>query len=178
MNWPTFYSFLLDCEGRVVHHDPRDPGGLTAWGISRRYNPKWEGWALVDSGVVSGPDFEAAVERFYLALCRYYWQSMGERLREAFCDALVNMGTGKKGDKVMGAVELLQRAMNRLAGSNYVEVDGVFGPQTREALRHVDASALAYALCALRCAEYARRDGAKDYLGGWVKRVGLLMDAI
>lgn len=78
----------------------------------------------------------------------------------------------------MGAVELLQHAMNRLAGAAYVEVDGVFGPQTRAALRTVDRSALAYTLCALRCAEYARRDGAKHFLGGWVKRVGLLMEAI
>jgi len=151
---------------------------MTAWGISRRYNPKWKGWELVDQGIVSGQQFEAAVELFYLALCRYYWSVMGERLREAFCDALVNMGPGKKGDKVLGAVELLQHAMNRLAGSDYVEVDGVFGPQTRAALKTVDRSALAYAFCALRCAEYAKRDGAKYYLSGWVRRVGLLMEAM
>lgn len=178
MNWPEFYSFVLDREARVVHQDPRDPGGMTAWGISRRYNPTWPGWDLVNQGIVSGQQFEAAVERFYLALCRYYWSCMGPRLREAFCDALINMGSGKKGDRVLGAVELLQHAMNRLAGSDYVTVDGVFGAQTRAALKTVDAGALAFTLCALRCAEYAARDGARYYLGGWIKRVGLIMEAI
>lgn len=176
--WPQFYTFLLAREGRVVHHDPLDPGGMTAWGISRRYNPKWEGWKLVDAGITSGPEFEALVHDFYWKWLKPFWEGMGPRLREAFCDAMVNMGPGRKGDKIMGAVELLQHAVNRLAGTNFVDVDARYGPQTRAALRSVDSSALAYTLCALRCAEYARRDGAKHYLSGWVSRVGLLMDAI
>lgn len=32
------------------HHDPDDPGGETYCGISRRYHPYWEGWAMLDKG--------------------------------------------------------------------------------------------------------------------------------
>jgi lysozyme family protein len=182
LNQDDFIEFVLDREARVVHLDARDPGGQTAWGISRRYNPAWSGWELVDKGVVDGPEFEAAVRDFYWRLLNFYWQSMKPRLREAFCDALVNMGPGKKGDRVHGAVELLQHAMNRLAGAGYVEVDGVFGRQTRAALKSVDASALAFCLCAYRQAEYAKRarneSSMRWALDGWMNRVFLLMEAI
>lgn len=182
MNWDQFIDFVLEREARVVHEDPRDPGGHTAWGISRRYHPGWPGWHLVDQGIVDGPEFVAAVHDFYWRFLKFYWQSMRPRLREAFCDALVNMGPGKKGDRVLGAVELLQHAMNRLAGSDYVVVDGVYGPQTRAALKTIDPSALAYCLCAYRLSEYGQRarHGSKMRwaLDGWINRVRILMEAI
>lgn len=182
MTWESFLEFEFDREKRVVHRDPRDPGELTAWGISRRYHPNAAVWALVDRGITSGPEFVAAVHDFYWRFLKFYWQSMQPRLREAFCDALVNMGPGKKGDRVHGAVELLQHAMNRLSGSNFVAVDGVFGKQTRAALKTVDASALAYCMCAYRQAEYAKRgrNGSEMRwaLDGWLSRVFLLMEAI
>ena len=28
--WLSFFEWLMDREGRVVHNDPRDPGGHTA----------------------------------------------------------------------------------------------------------------------------------------------------
>jgi lysozyme family protein len=182
MNFEEFIDFELARERHVVHQDPRDPGLQTASGISRRWNPGWHGWALVDRGVVSGPEYDAAVRDFYRRLLKFYWNIMPPRLREAFCDALVNMGAGRKGDAVMGAVELLQHAMNRLAGSGYVVVDGVFGPQTRAALKTVDPSALAYCLCAYRLVEYGlrARSGSEMRwaLDGWINRVFLLMEAL
>ena len=182
MTWEAFLEFEFDREKRVVHQDPRDPGELTAWGISRRYHPHAAVWGLVDRGITSGPEFVAAVHDFYWRFLKFYWQAMQPRLREAFCDALVNMGPGKKGDRVHGAVELLQHAMNRLAGSSFVAVDGVFGKQTRAALKTLDASALAYCMCAYRQAEYAKRgrNGSEMRwaLDGWLSRVFLLMEAI
>lgn len=177
-----FIEFERDREGRTVHNNPQDPGMLTADGISRRWNPGWKGWALVDRGIVSGPDYDAAVQDFYRRLLKFYWDSMKPRLREAFCDCLVNLGPGKKGDKVRGAVEILQHAMNRLAGSTFVAVDGVFGKQTRAALKTVDASALAYAMCAYRQAEYGKRapggSSMRWALDGWLNRVLIVMEAI
>ena len=182
MTQRQFINFVLDREERVVHTDKRDPGGQTAWGISRRYHPNCPVWALVDKGIEDGPEFVAAVHDFYWRLLKFYWTSMQPRLRETFCDALVNMGPGKKGDRVHGAVELLQHSMNRLAGSSHVEVDGVYGPQTRAALKTVDASALAYCMCAYRQAEYAKRakngSAMRWALDGWMNRVLLLMEAI
>lgn len=39
---------LLDIEGGYVNN-PNDKGGETLFGISRVYNPQWDGWRLVDS---------------------------------------------------------------------------------------------------------------------------------
>lgn len=49
MQWDDFFEWLMGWEGKTVTNDPRDPGGMTAWGISRRYHPLWAGWGLVDS---------------------------------------------------------------------------------------------------------------------------------
>lgn len=90
-------------------------------------------------------------------------------------DTAVNMGA-------VYAVQCLQDALNRLAGSNYVDVDGQFGPQTRAALKTADPSALAFCMCAIRMAEYnrrARRDKSKAvFLSGWLNRVSDLMRII
>ena len=51
MTWEQFFNWLMTWEGRTVHQDFRDPGKQTAWGISRRYNPNWAGWSLVDRGI-------------------------------------------------------------------------------------------------------------------------------
>ncbi len=182
MTWEQFFEWLMDREGRCVHTDKRDPGGQTAWGIARKYHPDWPGWVLVDRGYSSGPQFESLVRAFYRDLLAPYWDNLKPMVREAVCDAVVNMGAGKPGDKDKGAVEILQHAMNRLAGTEWVEVDGDFGPQTRAATKTMDPFALAYAVCAFRLAEYAeraRRNPEKRvFLEGWLRRVHLLMEAI
>ena len=80
------------------------------------------------------------------------------------------------------AVQCLQDALNRLAASEYVDVDGQLGPQTKAALKTADPSALAFCMCAIRMAEHnrrARRDKSKQvWLGGWLNRVTDLMGAI
>lgn len=182
MIWAQFFSWLMDQEGRVVHTDPDDPGGQTAWGIARKFNPKWPGWVSVDAGVTSGPAFEAMVSEFYRSKYSRLWDALPERVREATVDAVVNMGPGRKGDDLLGGIELLQEALCRLAKSRYVAVDGVMGNQTLEAVKHVDPSALAFTICALRLADYGHRGKngkvARKYLDGWINRVRSLMEQI
>jgi len=182
MQWNEFFEWLMDKEGREVHRDPDDPGGQTAWGISRVHNPGWRGWGLVDAGITSGPEFEAAVSSFYREKYRHLWDALPERVREATVDAVVNMGPGKKGDDFLGGIELLQEALCRVAGSRYVDVDGVMGRQTLGAVKHADASAVAFAICALRLADYGLRGKqgkvARKYLDGWINRVRSLMERI
>lgn len=48
INFEIAYERTLRWEGGYVN-DPDDPGGETIFGISRRNNPKWIGWATVDS---------------------------------------------------------------------------------------------------------------------------------
>lgn len=182
MTWEQFFEWLMDREARTVHTDPRDPGGQTAWGIARKFHPGWPGWALVDQGSSSGPQFEALVRAFYRDLLAPYWDRLPAMLREAVCDAVVNMGPGRPGDNARGAVELLQHAINRLAGVNLVTEDGVLGPKTMGAVKRMDPAALAMTVCALRMGEYvarARRNPEKRvFLAGWLSRVHLLMETI
>lgn len=182
MNWEQFLEFVLDREDRSVSNDPRDPGGQTAWGISRKFHPDWPGWVLVDQGITSGPKFESLVRAFYRDLLAPFWDHLKPKAREAVCDAVVNMGTGRQKDKVKGGVEILQYALNLLAGTEWVEVDGDFGPQTKAAVKTVDPSALALAVCAVRMAEYGERVRQNPkkivFLVGWIRRVNLLMGAI
>jgi lysozyme family protein len=182
MTWEQFFKWLMDHEGRIVHHDKDDPGGQTAWGISRRHNPGWPGWQLVDRGITSGAQFEGAVSSFYWGKYQPLWTSLPPRVREAVVDAVINMGPGRPGDDLLGGIELLQEALCRLAQSRYVTVDGIYGPETREAVKHADPSALAFAVCALRLADYGLRGRqgkvARKYLDGWINRVRSLMERI
>ena len=175
MTWEQFFDWLMGWEGRVVHNDPRDPGGQTAWGISRRYWPKWAGWGLVDSAQILDHRFESLVSDFYIAQYADLWKSIPSRANAVAVDTAINMGH-------VYAVQCLQDAMNRLAGSKYVDVDGQFGPQTKAAIKTVDPSALAFTMAAIRMAEYNRRsrkDKAKAvFLSGWINRVSDLMGAI
>ena len=175
MTWEQFFNWLMIWEGKTVHNDPCDPGGQTAWGISRRYHPGWPGWKLVDAGTTSGPDLERAVSAFYRVEYTELWAKLPERVREVAVDTAVNMGH-------VYAVQCLQDALCRLAGSKYVSIDGKLGPQTLEAVRHTDKSGLAFTMCALRLAEYGRRgrkgDERRIFLDGWINRVRALMGEV
>jgi|GEM_PF-2453115 len=39
-NFDKAFNIVLDAEGRVTTNDPKDPGGLTVWGLSKVYNPE------------------------------------------------------------------------------------------------------------------------------------------
>lgn len=173
MTWEQFFAWLMKWEGKTVHNDPRDPGGQTAWGISRRYHPDWPGWALIDAGKTD--EVETLVSAFYRETYRTLWDAAPVRVRPVLVDTAVNMGS-------MYAVQLLQDGMNKLAGSEYLTVDGKWGPKTDYALKHAHHDGLAYAMCALRMAEYnrrARKDKTKQvFLGGWLNRVSDLMTVL
>ena len=175
MTREQFFEWLMARESRTITNDPRDPGGMTCWGISRRYHSDWAGWKLVDSGTTSGPVLEQTVSAFYRESYSVLWATLPERVREVAVDTAVNMGHDY-------AVQCIQTALNRLAGSAYVVVDGKVGPRTMDAVKHADASALAYAMCAVRLAEYGRRgrngDPRRVFLDGWLNRVSDLMGAI
>ena len=116
-----------------------------------------------------------AVSNFYRETYRNLWDAAPVRVRPVLVDTAVNMGSTY-------AVQLLQDGMNKLAGSEYLMVDGKWGPKTDYALKHAHHDGLAYAMCALRMAEYnrrARKDKNKQvFLGGWLNRVADLLVAI
>lgn len=70
----AFYALMADEGLWHLEHDPRDPGGETWSGISRKNHPRWAGWPLIDQAKADGVsvtrhrNFErikALTEKFY-----------------------------------------------------------------------------------------------------------------
>lgn len=141
--------------GRVLSHeggysnDPKDPGGETQWGISKRSYPN------VD---IRSLKREQAIELYR----RDFWQRVqGDKLPSSVAfqvlDAAVNHGIGN-------AVRWLQRA----AG---VADDGVIGPRTIAAITAASPADLVLLFNAERLDFYAKL-GLFDRFGrGWTRRV-------
>lgn len=139
---------VLAHEGGYVN-DPRDPGGETQWGISKRSYPHLNIRALTRLD---------AVEIYR----RDFWNRVqGDKLPRAFAfqalDAAVNHGIGN-------AVRWLQRA----AG---VADDGVIGPKTMAAVAAQGAADLVLLFNAERLEFYAKLDTFDAFGRGWTRRV-------
>lgn len=66
-------KLTLGFEGKGKHTKyPADPGGETYSGISRRYNPNWDGWVFIDKGIYVSAD--KLVKDFYY---NNYWVPAG-----------------------------------------------------------------------------------------------------
>ena len=124
MNFDEAFDRLLGHEGAYAD-DPRDPGGETMWGITRRV-------ALANG--YTGPMREmtqAQAKAIYLA---QYWNaahidSLPDELRFHVFDAAVNSG-------VRQSVRWVQRAVGAVD-------DGVVGPETLGALARMSGAVTA-----------------------------------
>lgn len=166
-------------------NDPADSGGETLLGITRRDHPDWPGWAMVDD---AGGDMDALKTREpqlrQLAADLYkrrYWDRLdldsvaSQALAEKLFDVAVNAGVGR-------AARFLQRALNafNLGGTRWpdVEVDGDFGPRTRQALASFlsrdDGDLLANVITGLQCEFYVslaeRNPKLERFIRGWQRR--------
>lgn len=135
-------------EGGHVN-DPRDPGGETKFGISRRSYPKLDIRALTR---------DQAIDLYR----RDYWDQAGcatlpPKLAVAVFDCAVNQGVGV-------ALRLLQKA----AG---VGVDGVIGPQSRKAIEAACEADLLVQFLGWRLRRYAFTANASTHMRGWANRV-------
>lgn len=66
-------KLTLNLEGNGKHtNDPRDPGGETYSGISRKHNPKWAGWAFIDK-----KDYATADKLVRDLYYEDYWKAAG-----------------------------------------------------------------------------------------------------
>lgn len=127
-------------------NDPRDPGGETRWGISKRAFPDED---------IKGLTRERAVELYRV----HYWNKLRPdelplQLSIVLFDTAVNQGVGT-------AVRLLQKACG-------VTQDGVMGGNTIAAANRLrDAVARFSAERAMRYANTANFD---TYARGWLRR--------
>lgn len=122
-----------------LSNDPRDPGGMTYSGISRRWWPKLKMWKVIDKCLAENKpiplnDLLPEIKEFYLTnywnlICGDSLAQMSPALAFEVFDTAVNIGP-------YDATRLLQQAFN-VARGNYQEdllTDGRLGQKTLKAL--------------------------------------------
>ena len=139
---------LLEFEGGCVN-DPRDPGGETKYGISKRAYPKED---IKDM----------TLERAYEIYRRDYWEpiladQLPPRLRFPLFDTAVNCG-------VKQAVKLLQKTVGTTQ-------DGVLGPKTLQAVWGMEQNKLAANFLGNRLQFLTSLNTFNTFGRGWAKRV-------
>lgn len=145
-----------------------DRGGQTFAGISRRANPDWTGWDLIDAGDRGSPELRNLVGLCYR---EQYWDRLeGDHLL-SFEVARSLMSCG-----VLSGARTAIRLAQIILG---LSPDGILGPKTRGALRGVQPRStdelLFEALFGLariaRYSEIVRRDLSQiGNFRGWVNR--------
>ncbi len=148
MNFDKAFEQLIGNEGGYVN-DPRDPGGETKYGISKRAYPG-ENIASLTLG------------RAKAIYARDYWGPAGcdawpDLVKFEVFDIAVNMG-------VKTAVMMLQRAVD--AGA-----DGVIGPQTTMRVQSAAGDWVVRRLVAQRIRYYTELKTWPTYGRGWMLRV-------
>jgi lysozyme family protein len=142
------FDKLIASEGGYVF-DPRDPGGETNWGISKRAYPTVDIKNLTRDGA----------KAIYKA--DYWGRAQCDKLPPALAylifDAAVNSGIGQ-------SIRFLQRAVG-------VADDGVMGPLTVAAIQRFDAESLCARFLGQRL-DFMTRLSTWDVFGkGWGRRI-------
>lgn len=169
-----FLTHLLLAEGGWSDH-PKDPGGATNMGITKRTFDAVAGPLL---GVEPTLDNlrQLTREQAGLVYRRMYWDKLDvedlhdedQALAEIYADFFVNAGAN--------AVSLMQRCLNAMnPGAPPLAEDGVPGPSTRRVLLASDPKELYRRYREGRLRYYddlvRRRPELECFLKGWHKRV-------
>jgi lysozyme family protein len=180
-------------EGGYSNH-PKDIGGETYKGISRVFNPRWQGFKVIDEAKTTGRSFpdclatydelnNKMVPNFYK---EKYWDVFwgdgmeSQLIANELFDTGVNMGPQR-------AILFLQRSLNILIYKKGVVTtetlveDGLFGNKTFTALNTMkpDYAKVLFNLMNLmqgnHYLEYIKKDNRQaSFLVGWLKRVEIL----
>lgn len=147
MNFDRAVTFVLQWEGGEVN-DPRDPGGHTKYGISKRAYPHLD---------ITNLTSEQAIGIYQTD----YWELVkGDELPFPIAlqtfDMAVNAG-------ISAGAKCLQRALRTLA-------DGIIGPSTLSIAKTSDPKVIAPLLTTERILYYTQLDNWPRYGKGWTKR--------
>lgn len=186
---PAYKRTVIGNEG-PYDNDPKDPGGETIFGITRKYSGSWIGWKCFDQwklvhpeatreeivGFVKGDgSMQIYIRDFYI--CGPWASIRGNDMKdqavaEELFDSGINCG-------MVTAIKWLQRALNifNRGGKDYpdMEVDGNLGNQTLEALNNLIArrgnSLILKALNAEQGMHYLtiaeKNPALEDFEAGW-----------
>lgn len=155
-NFEQCLALVLKHEGNFVNH-PKDPGGMTNLGVTKRV---WEEW-------VGHPVDEAAMRALSVQdvaplYKKNYWDKIkGDQLPMgvdyACFDLAVNSGVGR-------AAKILQQALG-------VSADGAIGPTTLDAVAKANPRDLATEICDLRLNFLQSLPTFATFGKGWTRRV-------
>lgn len=155
-NFEKCFAFILKSEGGYVN-DPKDPGGMTNLGVTKR---AWEAYVghEVDELAMRSLTPEIVMP-FYKS--RYWDINKGDDLPSgvdyAVFDLAINSGPSK-------AAKTLQTCLD-------VTADGKIGPATLLAIQQIDPIDLCIKICDNRLAYLQSLPGWKNYGHGWGSRV-------
>lgn len=147
MSFESAVAHVLREEGGYVD-DPRDPGGETNYGISKRQYPDVDIKALTIDGA-------KAIYR------RDYWSRLPKQLPEPVDELVFNCGVNCG---VSTAIRILQRAVNTVD-------DGKWGPNSQAALDAKPRNLLVSYFCAEWAIYYSECRNYRVYKRGWMRRV-------
>jgi len=152
LTFQQIFDRLIGHEGSYVNN-PRDPGGETNWGITKR-TAQANGY----QGSMRAMTREQAYKIYYSAFwLRYQCDKMPDAVAFQFFDAAVNHGLGN-------ASRMLQRAVN-------VADDGIIGNMTIAAIKKMAISDVIMRLNAERLEFYCKLSTFATFGKGWVRRV-------
>lgn len=157
MNFDTAFHKLLGHEGGYVDH-PRDPGGATRWGVTKRVARA----AGYDGDMKDFPvDLAKAIYR------EQYWdavkaEQLPEAVRYAVFDAAVNSG-------VRQAVKWLQRAVG-------APDDGEIGPKTLALVANANAYQLKASMLGDRLEFMTNLHTWPAFGKGWARRIAEILE--
>ncbi|XOC63431.1 glycoside hydrolase family 108 protein [Haemophilus influenzae] len=146
------FDRLIGHEGGYVD-DPRDPGGETNWGVTKR-TAQANGYTGAMKTMTRQQAYEIYRRAFWL---RYNCEQMPDAVAYQFFDAAVNHGFGN-------ASRMLQRAVN-------VADDGIIGNMTIAAIKKMAISDVIMRLNAERLEFYCKLGTFATFGKGWVRRV-------
>ena len=151
MDFRTAVEHVLEFEGGLVDH-PKDPGGITKYGISFRAYPH-----LGEQGIRNLSKSQA--RDIYR---KDYWEAsycdeLPEGLRLMQFDCAVNQG-------VSYAIKALQTSVS-------VRADGVVGPITLKAIRNANVHQAVHRYSMNRFLRYQRNRNWNTFGEGWMSRL-------
>lgn len=154
-NFEHSLDMILEHEGGYVNH-PRDPGGMTNLGVTKRVYEKWLDRKVSEQDMRDLTVSEAAP--IYKA---WYWDRLKcDSMRSGvdFCvfDLGVNGGVGR-------AARMLQRSVG-------AKPDGAIGPKTLALVDATEAHVLINEFTRRREAFYRRLKTFKTFGRGWLAR--------
>lgn len=149
MSFDKAFEHVVGVEGGYVN-DPRDPGGETIYGITRRDHP--EVWA---NGTPTMEQAKSIYQRLYWSPVKA--DQLPWPLALFVFDAAVNQGVGT-------AVKLLQKTVGTVQ-------DGVLGNNTLAAINRANQTELCSMFLADRALRYTGTRNFDVYGRGWFARL-------